>query len=198
MRCVGQRLERACHAEHDEVGAGQRQQQRGRSPPEPLQREFPLDAFARQHQPVFVVLDAETDPEAFFLVTRQAETGFGAELAPHLLGDELQQRRTLGQRQDGFIVVDGIDADAFRVRQFEQQFAPLVGLGGDEGAAAEIDDADHHLRQLPGSRLTLQVRKDRRPSDDCQHHQQGEEEEGAPEQALRQQPHSCLPSGTKT
>ena len=56
MRCVGQRLERARHAEHDEVGAGQRQQQGSRSPPQPLQREFSLDALARQHQPVLVVL----------------------------------------------------------------------------------------------------------------------------------------------
>jgi hypothetical protein len=51
--------------------------------------------------------------------------------------------------------LDWIDPNALALGELEQQLAPQIRLCGDERGAREIDDADHHLRDLVRARFAF-------------------------------------------
>ena len=187
---AGQRSERPAHAEDDEKRAEQRERRRQHRPPEPLQGEAPLHPLARQHHPVFVVLDPEAHPERLDPVARERDPRVAAELAADLGDRELQHRPVRRRAGQALVRFGRVDPDAFAFGEIDQQLAAQIRSRRDERRAREVDDADDHLRDLLRARLALVGAEDLEVRRDRGEDQRGDQQERAPEEGAREERHS--------
>ena len=178
-----QGFERPGNAEHDQPGPEQRQQQRGDAPAQPAQRKHALDSFARQRQPViafFAVIDPEVDEQGLLAFALQTQAG----VRPHLFADQFLhavQERPVRQGFNSIRRVGRVDVYAFAVGQVAQKSAACLGASRNQCGARQVDDADQGLRQLPGAWFAFIAAENGKPGRDRKDHQQGDEQECAPQ-----------------
>src|SRR5437899_9750512 len=197
----GERAQGAVEPGHDEVRGEQRQRQGERPPAEPAQRDLPLDALAGNAEPILVVVDVETQPQAGLAVALAGEARALAELLPRQLERQVQHG-PVGRRREALAGLGGVHLYAFALGELGEQLAAQLGLGIDERGAGDVDDADEVLRDLARARLDLGGAEDLEPRGRGRHDQDCEQDEGAPKQRARPQNHGAhycgRPSGTNT
>src|SRR3569623_687295 len=66
--CAGETRERLIDQTRNENSAQQRQQKGDGCPAQPLDAGTSLDSFPFEQEPVFVIIDGETDPEARYVI----------------------------------------------------------------------------------------------------------------------------------
>ena len=98
----------------------------------------------------------------------------------------------------GLFGVTGINLNAFPLCEFIQQRVTSARVGGDQGGACQIDDADHLLRGLQRPRFHFGCPENLQPRQMRDDQQCGNQQHAAPEQRARPQRHCALPSGMNT
>ncbi|MNK98957.1 hypothetical protein D3C87_1193370 [compost metagenome] len=185
-RRVGQPLERVVHARRDEGRADDRQQQRGDTPPQPLDARHALEALRADGDPVVVPLDLEADPHARNVVDGGGEHGVLAQPPANLLLHQLGQEGVGGGRGEVVVLLARIDLDALVLHQVEQQETPPRRVGIEQGRARELDHADHLHGDLLGARRAFEEPVALEPDPQRDRQQEGDQHEGAPEQRTKE------------
>src|SRR6185503_13478078 len=146
--------ERTRDVRGDEPGAAQGEDQQAGAPAQPLQAELELEALARQHHPVLVLVDEEADEKAFVLVARVGEARAVAGHLAHLLDHEVEERLVRHRLE---LLARGRREypQALGLVQLDQELAPQEGIGAHQRGAGEVDGADGLLGELARARLAL-------------------------------------------
>ena len=203
MRGGGDRAQRPAQRGGDKPAAGEREAEQGERGGQPFDTEFRLEALARQHDPVVVVVDAEAHPEALDLVARIGEVGLLTQGLPDFFRNQVEQR-FVGQRLQHLAAGERREADSFALVQLDQQAAPQHRVGVDQRGTRQVDDAGGLLREFARARLALvdavELDGARRGSEDQQRDQQKGPREQTHNGITRSRNHASRgpPSGTNT
>ena len=165
--------------------AQQGQQGHQAGPAQPLEARQAAQALAVQHQPVFVVVDLEADPEAGHAVDARGKARVLAQLGFYLRLD-LGHQVIIGRRLDAVVLFQREDADAFVADEVEQQLAPQLGRRVRQCRMRDGNDGNDLGGNLLRLRLALDDGNHADPGDHADRGQGAEQQKGAPEQAAFQ------------
>ena len=178
---VAQLLEGAVDQARDHGRAGQRQQARRAQPDQPGAATGRGVARLVQQDPVRVLVDGEADPQAFLAVDAARQDGVG----PQARGQQLVEALVQLRGRHLFKAVAGLarlDAHAFLVGHGLDQRHPGDGVRVLQRRPAEVDQRGDLLGRVQRARLEFERPQRLQPGQDTAQQQQGQQEEGAPEE----------------